>query len=547
MINIKIKISIAGKKIFFKYCNENTNNKNSINNNSELIFDRGYFLGNKNIICNIINGIVTDKDINSITVLDYELIPDVIDVVNCIKKITTINIPEDKEINFEIYERLLKCKNIKNVNCYNAPIYMLDNLDKKNIKVNFRIDYLSDSHFIIKNRLFSYSRMYYKETINFDKLMSEEDINDLKMFLEINNHLKIVNIYNFSFDLIKQVINELGKNAKGNIQIIIRANSENAEYIQEAIPFFKTLDKLYKRKLNLKFKIKYSFEYKKKNILKQMSNNVLLVSCIIISLVSVFSFALIEYNNFITKQQEDELKEITNVGIENQEPSDTEESNNTPSDEVQEENTETNGDNSNVNTNTNTNNNGTTTSFTEDYQKLLSINNETVGWLKVNNTRVDYPVVKANNNDYYLNHNFYKQSNFNGWVYMDYRNNTNNLDQNTIIYGHNLKNGMMFGSLNNVKNSSWYNNPDNLLITFNTTTKQMKWQIFSIYVINVTNDYLYANFEYDSQFKEFVDKIKSRSIKDFGIEVSKFDKILTLSTCQNNSKQRLVVHAKLIN
>jgi len=543
VINIsKIKVTIDGKKIIFSYFNEKSDSKNSISNNNELIFEKEYFLGNKKIVSNIINGIVLEKDINSVTVIDYNLIPDVIDVINYIKKITTLNINEDRDINNKIYEKLLKAKNIKNVNCHNAPIYMLDNLDKKNIKVNFRVEYLSDSYFIIKNKLFSYSRMYYKETINFDKLMTEDDIKDLEMFLEINNNLKRVNIYNFSFNLIKQVICELGKNAKGNIQIIIRANSLNAEQIQEAIPFLKTLDKLYKKKLNLKFKIIYSLEYKRKNILKQISNNVLLVSCIILSIVAIFSFAIIEYNNFMTKQQGEELKEITNIdNHEEEETPDIEEEIVAPP-QVEEEINE-----NNTNTNTNTNTNNTTPKLSEDYQKLFSINNETVGWLKVNNTSVDYPVVKASDNDYYLNHNFYKQSNFNGWIYMDYRNNPEVLDQNTIIYGHNLKNGMMFGTLQRALKESWYNNPENLVITFNTTTKQMKWQIFSIYVVNVTNDYLYANFDYDSQFKEFVDKLKSRSIKDFGVEVTKFDKILTLTTCQNNSKQRLVIHAKLIN
>ena len=545
MINIKnIKISIDNKKIIFMHKKKKKNDNNTISNNNELIFDIEYFLGNKKIISNIISGIVEEKDVNSVIVLDFELIPDVIDIINCIKKINTLNIPEDKEINFAIYEKLLKCKYIKNVNCHTAPIYMLDNLDKKNIKVNFRVEYISDSNFIIKNKLFSYSRMYYKETINFDRIMSEEDINDLKMFLEINNNLKKVNIYNFSFDLFKQVIIELGKHAKGNIQILIRADSDNAEYIQEAIPFLKTLDKLYKKKLNLKFKIIYSFEYKKKNTLKQLSNNVLLVSCVILSIVSILSFGIIEYNNFVTEKQEEELKEITRVEIDNEESVESD-----SNDDISTENNETPEDTETIDTNnssTNNNSNTNTSILSEDYQKLLSINDETVGWLKVNNTRVDYPVVKTSNNDFYLNHGFYKQQNFNGWIFMDYRNNPEILDQNTLIYGHNLKNGMMFGTLQNAKNSSWYNNPDNLVITFNTKTRQMKWQIFSIYVINVTNDYLYANFEYDSQFKEFVDKLKSRSIKDFGVEVNGYDKILTLTTCQNNSKQRLVIHAKLI-
>jgi len=544
VINInKIKVSIENKKVIFQYVDDIVNSDNSINSNNELIFDMEYFLGNKKIISNIISGIVLEKDINSAHVIDYEIIPDVIDVISYIKKLTTLTIVDDKEISFEIYDKLLKCKYLKNVNCHTAPIYMLDNLDKKNIKVNFRVEYLSDSNFIIKNKLFSYSKMYYKETINIDKLLSDNDIKDLKMFLNINNHLKRINVYNFSFELIKQIVGELADSIKENIQIIIRADIDNVENIQDSIPHLKTLDKLYKKKLKLDFKIKYSFEYKRKNILKQISNNVLLVSCIIISIISILSFILIEYNNFITKTQGDELKEISKVEITDSDETNIEDNNNNVQEDEEIEQETPNGDSNNSNSDSNTN----TVALTEDYQKLLSINNETVGWLKVNNTKIDYPVVKASNNDYYLNHSFYKQSNFNGWIYMDYRNDPNRVDQNTIIYGHNLKNGMMFGTLQTVLKESWHNNPDNLTITFNTTNKQMKWQIFSIYVVNVTNDYLYANFDYDVEFKEFVDKLKSRSIKDFGIEVTKFDKILTLTTCQNNSKQRLVVHAKLIN
>ena len=129
---------------------------------------------------------------------------------------------------------------------------------------------------------------------------------------------------------------------------------------------------------------------------------------------------------------------------------------------------------------------------------------------------------------------------------MDYRNNIYNLSNNTIILGHNLKNGMMFGTLRYTTNESWYKNPDNQIITFNTKVKNMKWKIFSIYKIPVTNDYLYANFGDLNEFKKFLDTIKSRSIYDFGIELKKEDHILTLTTCGTTSATRLVIHAVLI-
>ena len=312
----KISISIDGKKIVFQYIVDDENN-NVINNSNELLFDKNYFLNNKKIISNIISGIILEKDISTVSVIDYNLVIPVIDIANNIKKITTLNIVEDKDLNNSICEKLLKSKYIKNVNCHQAPIYMLDNLDKKNIKVNFRVQYLSDSHFGMKNKLYSYSRMYYKNTLNFDKLLNEKDIQELQMFLSINNYLKKINIYNFSFDLVKQIINELCKNFKGNIQILIRANSENVDYIQESIPYLKTLNKIYKQKLNIRFKIEYSNEYKKKNTIKQFSNNVLLVSCLIIAIVSIFGLGIVQYNDYMTEKQSEEIKEITKVEINN--------------------------------------------------------------------------------------------------------------------------------------------------------------------------------------------------------------------------------------
>ena len=129
---------------------------------------------------------------------------------------------------------------------------------------------------------------------------------------------------------------------------------------------------------------------------------------------------------------------------------------------------------------------------------------------------------------------------------MDYRNSINVLSQNTIIYGHNINGGLMFGSLRYTLNESWYKKSTNQIITFNTLNKNMKWQIFSIYKIGVTNDYLYANFNTDKEYQQFIDKIKERSIYDFKVNVSPKDYILTLSTCHGTGKQRLVVHAKLI-
>ena len=146
-----------------------------------------------------------------------------------------------------------------------------------------------------------------------------------------------------------------------------------------------------------------------------------------------------------------------------------------------------------------------------------------------------------------MNHSFDNSTNSFGWIYADYRSNFDTLNQNTIIYGHNvLGTNLLFSTLTKTIDSSWYNNNSNLTITFNTENENMKWQIFSIYLIPVTNDYLITNFNSSDSFLAFVQKLKDRSIKDFGVEVNGNDKILTLSTCYKDSSQRVVIHAKRV-
>lgn len=91
--------------------------------------------------------------------------------------------------------------------------------------------------------------------------------------------------------------------------------------------------------------------------------------------------------------------------------------------------------------------------YTVDFNKLKEQNNETIAWLKVNNTNVEYPVVKGTNNSFYLNHSFDKSNNSAGWIFADYRNKFDNTDKNIVIYGHNIRDGSMFGSMLNILNT----------------------------------------------------------------------------------------------
>lgn len=185
--------------------------------------------------------------------------------------------------------------------------------------------------------------------------------------------------------------------------------------------------------------------------------------------------------------------------------------------------------------------------YSKSYNELLNLNNDTIGWLTVNNTKINYPVVQTVDNEYYLNHAYDKSKNIAGWLYVDYRNDMDIINENTIIYGYSgLISGVMFSTLESVLNSTWNNNESNLNINFSIKGKDITWKIFSIYTIKETNDYLYTSFNTKKSFDEFIDKITNRSIKKFDIEVTSEDKILTLSTCYKDNKSRLVVHAKKI-
>lgn len=179
-----------------------------------------------------------------------------------------------------------------------------------------------------------------------------------------------------------------------------------------------------------------------------------------------------------------------------------------------------------------------------DFNGLKRTNPDVVGWLKVNGTNINYPFVQSSDNDYYLTHSFNKSYNGGGWVFLDYRNNGTN-NKNTIIYAHGRSNKTMFGTLKNVLNNGWLNNTNNYVIKISTETENSLWQIFSVYRIPTTSDYLQTNFNDETEYQNFLDMIKDRSSHNFKTSVASTDNILTLSTCYNNS-DKIVVHAKLI-
>lgn len=181
-----------------------------------------------------------------------------------------------------------------------------------------------------------------------------------------------------------------------------------------------------------------------------------------------------------------------------------------------------------------------------DFNELIGINRDTVGWINVNNTSINYPFVQTTDNDYYLTHSFDKSYNKSGWLFLDYRNNKDFSNKNTIIYGHSRNDQTMFGTLKNILNQSWYKNNDNRVIKISTQTENTLWQVVSVYKIPSETYYITVNFNTDAEYETFQKTILERSIYNFGTSLNTNDKILTLSTCDSTGKNRIVMHAKLI-
>ena len=179
-----------------------------------------------------------------------------------------------------------------------------------------------------------------------------------------------------------------------------------------------------------------------------------------------------------------------------------------------------------------------------DFESLKKINKDTVGYIKVNNTNINHIVVKTTDNKYYLTHNFKKEKNRAGWIFMDYRNKLDGNDKNIIIYGHNTNDGSMFGTLRRVITKEWYSNTDNYIIKLYLDSEEKNYQVFSTYSIPVEDYYITTEFKSNQEFKNFINTLIKRSVYKYNVNVLETDHILTLSTCTGNGKKRMVLHAK---
>ena len=180
-----------------------------------------------------------------------------------------------------------------------------------------------------------------------------------------------------------------------------------------------------------------------------------------------------------------------------------------------------------------------------DFTSLRAVNPEVAAWLTIDGTNIDYPVVKHSDNDYYLHHLFNGEWNSSGCLFMDCSNQADFSDQHTIIYGHHMDNGSMFQNLIYYKDQSFYDeHPTAQLIT---PDGSYTVEFFAGYVTGVDGNAWQLDFTSDTEFGEWKENAKEKTLFESPVTPTAADRIVTLSTCSYEFyNARFVVHGRLI-
>ncbi len=186
--------------------------------------------------------------------------------------------------------------------------------------------------------------------------------------------------------------------------------------------------------------------------------------------------------------------------------------------------------------------------FKLDWKALKEVNEDIIGWIRIPDTTIDYPIVKGKDNTYYLNHSAGKSNYFGGAIFMDYQMDSNFKFLNTMIYGHSITNGEMFTDIKLFTDQEFYKNHPYLYIY--TPEKNYRCEIFSMYGTKDTSKSYNLNYPNEASWGAYLDLIQNAAMFKTDVELNTKDHIVTLSTCNLdygvNSDQRYLLHAKLV-
>lgn len=187
-----------------------------------------------------------------------------------------------------------------------------------------------------------------------------------------------------------------------------------------------------------------------------------------------------------------------------------------------------------------------------EYQAIINKNQKLIGWVKIDDTIIDYPVMQTVNNEYYLNHNFNQEEDKNGCIFMDYQCDVIKGCDNIILYGHHMKSGKMFGTLNKYSQQTYYE--EHPVIQFDTIYEKGEYQVMYVFRSKVYSEedvnfkyYQFINAVSEKEFYSYLNEMAALSLYDTGVTAAYGDRLLTLSTCDyQENKGRFVVVAKKI-
>lgn len=181
-----------------------------------------------------------------------------------------------------------------------------------------------------------------------------------------------------------------------------------------------------------------------------------------------------------------------------------------------------------------------------DFKALREKNPDTVGWLYVGSCGISYPILQGEDNDYYMNHTFEGTVNSSGAIIMDYRDDKYLKDWNTFIYGHNMKNGSMFGSLKKLLNDETLYDSDPYIYVY-LPGYIYRYKIFSYYK-DKPDSKMYWTADTLQEYRQYIRDALSLSVRDLGVETSEENNMVTLVTCSGSGagKMRFFVHGEFI-
>ncbi len=512
-------------------------NKNNYYKDS-LYYELKYF---KKHIKSIV-GLLKINQINVIKILRLVTFKYPIEIIKKLH-IETVVLEFNSTLSLSDYGAFLDCSSIKKIYCYYMPKSINNNFKNHGCEVYMSSNINISDRFVMMEEAIDYDTLYYKKVI---KVMEEYPgiIDDLKEFLKINYNLKAIHIYAYSKSLIEAIVNLVKNDESKNIIVYLHQGYDKGDFIVSNFEWLKEISNSCKESYTCEFRIIYANSFLKNNLFKQLTFNnlkmatILCIYVCVVSLIIVKSYDYIEQIN--VEQMRNKIMSDASNSVDTKEPpleelgdeeivepevldNDTEDASKLTEQEINDRYT-----------------------FTPSISSLKKINKEVQGYLIVRNTKISYPVVQHSDNNYYLKHDIYKRKTSIGSLFFDYRNNVKKFDDNTIIYGHSMLNGTMFGTLRKVQNSTFRKDEENLIVSLTTSKGTFKFKIFSVYKVDYTTDYLKVKFNSKKEKEKFIKLITKRSTFKSDTKVGVNDKILTLSTCTGGNNRRLVVHAVLM-